>query len=87
MHIFMVSSVNLPDMASEAKESEAAKLVSVYKGTTDEIIKMLTIKELGETGTIIAKNNLEEFIENAPNLKRRDAAITARLRNKRIMQG
>jgi hypothetical protein len=87
MHIFMVSSVNLPDMAIEAKEREAARLVSIYKGTTDEIIKMLTIKELGETGTIIAKNNLEEFIENAPNMKRRDAAINARVRNERIMKG
>lgn len=74
-------------MAIEAKESEAAKLVSQYKGTTDEIIKILTIKELGETGTITAKNNLEEFIENAPNLRRKEAAINARLRNEKIMQG
>ena len=74
-------------MAREAREREAAKLVSRYKGTTDEIIKRLTIEELGETGTITAKKNLEEFIENAPNLTRRDAAIKARLRNERIMQG
>ena len=50
-------SVNIPDMAIEAKESEAVKLVSRYKGTTDEIIKILTSKESGETGTITAKNN------------------------------
>lgn len=74
-------------MASEAQENEATKLVSDYNGTTDEIIKKLIIKELGETGTITAKNNLEEFIENAPNLTRREAAMKARLRNERIMQG
>jgi hypothetical protein len=62
-------------------------LVSIYHGTSDEIIKMLTIKELGETGTITAKNNLEEFIENAPHLPRRHAAIKARLRNESVMQG
>jgi hypothetical protein len=78
---------NRPHMAGEAKESEAAKLVSRYKGTTDEIIKKLIINEPGETGTITAKNNLEEFIENAPNLTRRDAAIKARVRNERMMQG